>query len=171
LSSSKQTVNGLPESSVESGVSERLKRFNDVYSLLFVVITILLTVGISTFEKTDLGATITFILGSLAFWVLGHLIGAKPSVRHIEVQLKLIAWLYASLVASDVILKYALGVTDLTDLWSAFCIVASVGSGAALFYYLREGIHRRDRAEFSVILAVLVAALVLYVVYARIVVF
>jgi hypothetical protein len=168
---SKQAVNRLPDSFAKSEVDERLKRFNDVYSLLFVVITILLTVGATTFEKANLGATITFILGSLAFWVLGHLIGAKPSLRHIEIQLKLIAWLYASLVASDVILKYALGVTDLTDVWSAFCIVASVGSGAVLFYYLREGIHRRDKAEFSVILALLAAALVLYAVYARIVVF
>ena len=154
-----------------SEVLERLKRFNDVYTLLFVVITILLTVGANTFERVNLGATITFILGSLAAWTFAHLIGAKPYLRHVEIQFKLIAWLYASLVASDVILKYAFEIPNLTGRWSAFCIFASVSSGLALFYYLREGIHRRDRNEFSILVAVLVAALILYVIYAQVVVF
>lgn len=76
--------------------------------MLFVVITILLTVGASSFKKTDLGPTVSFILESLAAWLFGHLIGANQVLRHIEIQFKLIAWLYASLVASDVILTYAL---------------------------------------------------------------
>jgi hypothetical protein len=138
---------------------------------VFIVIAIFLTVGASTFEKVNLGATIAFILGSLSAWIFSHLIGAKPSLRHIEIQIKLIAWLYASLVAGDVVLKYALEVTDLTSLWSAFCIFASVSSGLALFYYLRKGIHRRDRDEFFVLTVLLITALVLYVIYARIVVF
>lgn len=152
-------------------VNERLKRFNDAYTLLFVVITVLLTVGANTFERQNLGATIAFILGSLVAWVFGHLIGANSSLRHIEIQFKLMAWLYASLVAADVVLKYAFEVPNLTDLWSVLCIVASVCSGFALFYFLRAGIHRRDKDEFSILIAVLAAALVLYVIYARIVVF
>lgn len=56
-------------SSEESSVaSERLKRFNDAYSLLFVVITILLTVNITLFDSADFGLTILFIVGSLAAW-------------------------------------------------------------------------------------------------------
>jgi hypothetical protein len=35
-------------------VSERLRRFNDVYSLLFIFIAIFLTVGASTFERVNL---------------------------------------------------------------------------------------------------------------------
>jgi hypothetical protein len=123
------------------GIAEKLRRFNDVYSLLFVVITILLTVGASSFEKTDLGPTVSFILGSLAAWIFGHLIGANQVLRHIEIQFKLIAWLYASLVAGDVILKYALDIPNLTGSWSALCIFFSVGSGLGLFYFLRAGIH------------------------------
>ncbi len=155
----------------EPGVSERLKRFNDVYTILFVVITILLTVNITIFERTDLGATILFIVGSFVAWIFGHLIGAKPLLRHVEIQFKLIAWLYASLVASDVILKYALGLPDLTGWWSAFCIFTSVTSGAVLFYFLREGVRRRDRGEATLLTAVLITALILYAIYARVVVF
>jgi hypothetical protein len=85
--------------------------------------------------------------------------------------LKLIAWLYASLVASDVIVKYALRLSALTGWWSSFCIAVSVSSGLALFFYLRRGIRRRDKDELAVLVLVLVAALVLYAVYAQIVVF
>jgi hypothetical protein len=159
------------QTQTSTAITERLKRFNDVYTLMFVVITILLTVGASTFEKSDLGPTITFILSSLAAWIFGHIVGANQPLRHVEIQFKLIAWLYASLVAGDVILKYALDAANLAGLWSALCIFASVASGFALFYYLRGGIRRRDKDEFAVLLAVAVAALVLYVFYAQTVVF
>ena len=152
-------------------IAERLKRFNDVYTLLFVVITILLTVGASTVQIENLAATITFSLGSLAAWVFGHLAGAKSSLRHVEIQLKMIAWLYASLVASDVILKFALHTTNLSDFWSAVCIFASVSSGLGLFFFLRKGVHRRDERQFALMVALLAVALILYVIYARSVVF
>lgn len=152
-------------------VSEQLKRFNDVYTLLFIVITILLTVDITLFDISDLGLTILFIVGSLVVWALGHLLGAKAGLRHIEIQLKLIAWLYASLVAGDVILKYALRVSVLSGWWSSACIIVSVASGLALFVYLRKGIRRGDKGEFAVLSAVLVAALILYIIYAQVVVF
>jgi hypothetical protein len=60
-------------------VSEHLKRFNDIYTLLFVVITILLTVDITLFDLADFGLTILFTVGSLAVWTFGHLLGAKTS--------------------------------------------------------------------------------------------
>jgi hypothetical protein len=134
---------------------------------LFVVITILLTVDITLFDVADFGFTVLFVVGSLGVWVIGHLLGANAAFRHVEIQLKLIAWLYASLVASDVIVKYALRLSALTGWWASLCIIVSVSSGLAIFYYLRRGIRRRDKNE----LAVLVAALVLYAVYAQIVVF
>lgn len=152
-------------------VIERLRRFNDVYSLLFVVITILLTVGADTFEKVNLGSTVAFILGSLIAWIVGHLIGAQTSLRHIEIQFKLIAWLYASLVAGDVVLKYALEIPNLTGLVSSYCIAASVGSGLAMFFYLQSGIHLRDKDESIMLFVLLAVALVLYATYAGIVVF
>ena len=152
-------------------VYEQLKRFNDIYTLLFIVITILLTIDITLFDFSDFGLTILFTVGSLAVWAFGHLLGAKAGLRHIEIQLKLIAWLYASLVASDVIVKYALRASVLSGWWSSVCIIVSVASGLALFVYLRKGIRRWDKDEFAVLLAVLVASLILYVIYARIVIF
>jgi hypothetical protein len=150
---------------------ERLKRFNDAYTILFVVITILLTVNITLFESADFGLTILFILASLAAWIFGHLIGASVELRHVEIQFKLTAWLYASLVAGDVVLKYALGLANLTGWWSTLCIFTSATSGFALFYYLRMGIRRRDKDEAAVLVAVFMAALVLYAFYAGVVVF
>jgi hypothetical protein len=82
----------------ESTVTEKLKRFNEAYSLLFVVVTILLTVGATSFEKIDLSATVSFILVSLVAWIFGHLLGANQSFRHVEIQFKLTARLYASLL-------------------------------------------------------------------------
>jgi hypothetical protein len=161
----------LNSSKGNGNVSEQLKRFNDIYTLLFVVITILLTVDITLFDTIDFGLTILFTVGSLAVWGFGHLLGAQIDLRHIEIQFKLIAWLYASLVASDVIVKYALRASALTGWWSSLCIFVSIFSGLALFVYLRSGIRRRDKDELAVLLAVLVAALILYVVYAQIVVY
>ncbi len=99
------------------------------------------------------------------------MVGANLVFRHVETQFKLISWLYASLVAGDVILKYALGVPNLTGWWSIFCIIASVTSGLALFFYLRAGIRRRDPNETALLTVVLVASLILDLVYAGIVVF
>jgi hypothetical protein len=161
----------LSSSEVNSILSERLKRFNDAYKLLFVVIAILLTVNITLFDSADFALTILFSGGSLAAWIFGHLLGAQATLRHVEIQFKLIAWLYASVVASDVILKYALSLPDLAGWWSTVCIFASVSSGLALLYYLRAGVRRRDKDEFAVLVIVLAAALVLYAIYARIVVF
>jgi hypothetical protein len=103
--------------------------------------------------------------------IFGHLIGAQGMLRHIEIQFKLIAWLYASLVASDVIVKYTLGLPNLTGWWSTLRIFASISSGLALLYYLRGGIRRRDKNEFAVLVAALLAAVVLYAIYPRTVVF
>lgn len=154
-----------------SVISEHLKRFNDIYTLLFVVITILLTVDISFFDLADFGLTVLFTVGSLLFWAFGHLLGAKSILRHVEIQLKLIGWLYASLVACDVVVKFALRLSVLSGWWASLCIVVSVSSGLALFAYLRHGIKRRDRGELAVLVLVLAAALALYAVYAQIVVF
>jgi hypothetical protein len=161
----------LNSSKGNGDIFEQLKRFNDVYTLLFVVITILLTVDITLFDSADFGLTVLFIVGSLGVWAFGHLLGAKTDLRHVEIQFKLIAWLYASLVASDVIVKFALRLSVLSGWWASLCIVVSVLSGLALFAYLRRGIKRRDRDELAVLVLVLLAALVLYVLYAQIVVF
>ncbi len=144
---------------------------NSSSALLFVVITILLTVDITLFDTADFGLTILFVVGSLVVWAFGHLLVAKTSLRHVVIQFKLISWLYASLVASDVIVKYALRLSALTGWWPFVCIFVSVSSGLALFFYLRRGIRRRDKDELAVLLAVLEAALVLYAVYAQVVVF
>jgi hypothetical protein len=160
------------DSTKSSGdVSEQLKRFNDIYTLLFVVITILLTVDITLFDTADFGLTVLFTVGSLLVWVFGHLLGANAALRHVEIQLKLIGWLYASLVAGDVVVKFGLRLSVLSGLWAWVCIVVSVLSGLALFAYLRRGIRRRDKHEAVVLVLVFAAALVLYAVYAQIVIF
>lgn len=161
----------MVSSNGSGAVSDKLKRFNDIYTLLFVVITILLTVDITLFDTTDFGLTVLFVVGSLVVWALGHLLGANSGLRHVEVQLKLIGWLYASLVACDVVVKFALRLSVLSGWWASLCIVVSVLSGLAFFAYLRQGIRRRDKDEAAVLVLVLVAALVLYAVYAQIVVF
>jgi hypothetical protein len=71
-----------------SVISDRLKRFNDIYTLLFVVITSLLTFNIALFDTGDFAFTILFILGSLSAWTVGHLIGANAQLRYVQVQLK-----------------------------------------------------------------------------------
>jgi cation transport ATPase len=137
------------EEQFKAETKEKIKRFNDIYSIVFIVITILLSVGANTFAKENLAGTLIFTFGSLVIWALGHSIGAKASLQEKEIQIKIIAWFCASLVACAVILKYILGTTKLNPVISLWLMLASFLLTTAFFVYLRNGLSERAQGGLA----------------------
>jgi hypothetical protein len=154
----------------ERELREKIKRFNDIFSMLFLVITIVISVGANSFAKENLSYTIMFTLLSLGLWMFGHAIGSKPINLDLEVQAKIFAWAYASLVAGTVLLKFATGVSTLDFNYSWLCILASVFLTFLSYLYLKEAMSERQQTVFLRNLFFIVFFSLMYAVYVGVVV-
>lgn len=145
----------------ERKLHEKIKRFNDIFSMLFLVITIVISVGAIRFPNENLSFTIIFTMLSLGFWMFGHAIGYK--YQDLEVQVKISAWVFASLVASTVLLKFAIGVSALSLEWSSFCIFVSIVLTILSSLYFKEVIFESKQPRLTMI--VLLFFGIIYAVY------
>lgn len=156
------------ETYTKTELQEKIKRFNYVYFIVFII-TIMLAIGANTFAKDNLAGAILFSFGSLAIWVYGHLIGAKPSQQENEIKVKLIAWLFVSLVACTVILKYILNTTSLDSTLSIISFGISYFSMFGIFRLLIQGFS--DRGKVGFVLLILPISALLLLVYPQIAIF
>jgi hypothetical protein len=129
----------------------------------------MLSIGAYTFAKVNLAVTILFSFVSLAIWVCGHLIGAKPAQRENEIKVKLIAWLFVSLVACTVILKYVLNTASLDSTLSIISFGISYFSMFGFFRFLIQGFS--DRGKVGFVLLILPISALLLLVYPQIAIF
>ena len=149
---------------------KKIKRFDDIYRMLFLVITIMVSFGSNTFEQVNLWTTIGFILISLAIWMIGHAIGAHSLGQETEVASKLLAWSLATLVAPIVFLKFAFKIPTLSYELVAISVLLSIGFTVLPYKWLREALSPtqqrtllRNLTYFFVLIAyaVLIGVLVL----------
>jgi hypothetical protein len=89
----------------QENTREKIKRLDDIFRMLLLVITIMLSVG---FGKVNL----VFILAPLFFWMLGHAIGQFDGDS--EILLKFTAWFYTSFIVIVILIKSASGLSELS---------------------------------------------------------
>jgi hypothetical protein len=127
---------------------KKIKRFDDIFRMLFLVITIMISVGSNTFGNVNLWTTIGFIAFSLIFWMLGHAMGAYKFLDT-EVSLKLYAWAFASFVAPIIFIKFALGLSTLGFGWVVVSFFSSLVLTVSPYYYLRSALDSRQRSKWT----------------------
>jgi hypothetical protein len=148
----------------ERELGEKIKRFNDIYLMLFLVVTIVIGFGSTSFAKEGLSYTIMFTLLSIGLWMFGHAYGFKSFNQDLEVQAKILAWFFASLVSSTVLLKFVVGVPTLNLDYSVVSIIVSVVLTSLSYRYLREAIPKIEKFQlFWILLQVVFGAV--YVVF------
>jgi hypothetical protein len=89
----------------QENTREKIKRLDDIFRMLLLVITIMLSVG---FGRVNL----VFILAPLFFWMLGHAIGQFDEDS--EILLKFTAWFYTSFIVIVILIKSASGLSELS---------------------------------------------------------
>lgn len=93
---------------------EKIKRFDDIFKVLFLVITIMIAFGSQESINLNLWNNLHFIIVPLVLWIIGHAVGTYVSLKGTESCLKIGAWAFASVAVSIVFLKFALRSSELS---------------------------------------------------------
>jgi len=88
--------------------AEKVKRFDDAFRMLLMVMTITTSIGLSTYTGLNLWVTLLYFVMPLVFWVLGHLVGSNPLFDDLEIVMKITAWVLALLMTTSTFAKFAL---------------------------------------------------------------
>ena len=129
----------------------RLKRFDDVFKMLLVIISITVSVGYNNFSGIKLWNTFFFLFFALAFWIFGHVVGDFNSYPEGEPFIKLMAWSTAMLTATIVFYKFSFQVSILDFSGMAICGVIAFVLTLLAYIWLRNLLsrfHRRNLLPF-----------------------
>jgi len=133
------------ELSREQRLSEKLRRFDDIFRMSLLAITAMITVGSVTFGGINLWNAYWFILFSLVCWIFGHALGAVGyQFIDMELDFKLYAWTLAMLFGVIAATKIALGVTYLEPRILFAVIPLSVALSYPTYLWFK-----RDLGEFG----------------------
>jgi len=86
--------------------AEKVRRFDDVFRMLMVVMSITTSVGLSLY-KIDLRPALDYFLLSLGFWMFAHLTGSNEPLKNLEKEFKITSWFFALLVAGSTLAKFS----------------------------------------------------------------
>jgi len=135
----------------ETRISHRLKRFDDVFRMLLLVMTITTSIGFTTYSGITLWGTLTFLVMALALWSLGHL----TPTRHLEIVVKLFAWSATLLVTTSTFAKFALKVSTLDDMTKISVAVLSFILTVAAYLWFRSSIPSYTRRRYGPLILLL----------------
>jgi len=114
-------------------IAEKMKRFDDVFRMLLLVMTITTSIGLSTYEGLSLTAALVYLVMALFFWMLGHFFGSNPLFRDFEILSKINGWVIAFLVTATTFAKFALN-RSILDLAPKLIIFFTAGALALMTY-------------------------------------
>lgn len=92
--------------------ADKLKRSDDVFKMLLVVMSTTTSFGLTTYSGIDLWRTIGYFLASVCLWMIAHLAASSPRF-HGEIYFKVTAWFLALLVTTATFGKFLLKVSIL----------------------------------------------------------
>jgi hypothetical protein len=130
----------------------RIKRFDDIFKMLFLVITIMISFGSQSPINLNLWNNLYFIVVPLTFWILGHAIGTYSTVIDTEAGFKLGAWAFASVAVSIVFLKFALRSPTLSYEWFFACVIFSIVITWLAFLYLKKVLSPYLKRNFMIVI-------------------
>jgi hypothetical protein len=139
--------------------SEKLKRFDDIFRMLVVVMTVTTSIGLTTY-KIELLSSLPYFVMALAFWMLGHLAGSDERFREIEAQAKVIGWFLALLVTASTLGKFILKEPSLGSYEKLGIGLFAYLLTAPLCYWFSESISPKRRRNYLLLLTVILWAFV-----------
>lgn len=151
---------------METERADRLKRFDDVFKMLLVVMTITTSIGLSTYSGVNLWSTLAYFIMSLAFWMVGHMIRSNSLFVYHEIMMKLYAWSIGLLVTASTYAKFALKVSTLD--WVAKIPVFTITLALSLvtFKWFKESVpSHMSRAYVRAISIILILYSAGYIVF------
>jgi len=136
--------------------TEKMKRFDDAFRMLLIVMTVTTSIGLSTYEGLSLQFALAYLVMSLIFWVAGHLLGSNPIFGGVEIGLKINAWITAFLVTTSTLAKFALRVPVLDLGPKIFIFIVAGALAFATYswfesYLLPEARRRYMKATLTII--------------------
>lgn len=134
----------IMSSEEETRISHRLKRFDDVFKMLLLVMTITTSIGFTTYSGITLWGTLIFLVMALGLWSLGHL----TSIQHLEIVVKLFAWSATLLVTTSTFAKFALKVSTLDDVTKIPVAALSFILTFAVYLWFRSSIPLHTRRRY-----------------------
>jgi hypothetical protein len=129
-------------------MSEKIKRFDDIFKMLLLILTITISVGSTAFENINLLSVLGFIVAPLVLWIIGHAFGSNPEYIDSETQFKLLAWGFESLAIPIVAFKFILGGLTLSYELVALCSLISFGLTVLPYVWLKEFLSDMQRRTF-----------------------
>lgn len=126
----------------------KIKRFDDIFRMLLLTLTIIISVGSITFEKINLLSALFFILTPMAFWMIGHAVGSYPNSDYIETEFKLLSWGFVSLAIPIVSFKFMLEGSTLSYELVGICTLISMGLTYLPYRWLKEILSDYQRRTF-----------------------
>jgi len=141
-------------------IAEKMKRFDDVFRMLLLVMTVTTSIGLSTYEGLSLTVALVYLVMALFFWMLGHLFGSNLLFRDFEILTKINGWVIAFLVTATTFAKFALGksILDLTPKLGIF-VIAGVLALATYFWFDSYILPERRRTYMIATLTIIVFSL------------
>lgn len=136
---------------------EKLKRFDDVFSMLLLVMTVTTSIGLNTYSGLDLWLTLGYLVVSLGLWALGHSVGFNSLFRSLEASIKQTAWVLALLVTGSTFAKFALR-TSMLNLGARLLVfLVTLALTIVAYYWFGESISPHTRRRFMRVNLILLA--------------
>jgi len=130
---------------------EKLKRFDDVFRMLLVVMTISMSIGLSTYSGFNLWLTLLYFVLSITFWTFAHLLGSNPLHTDLEICVKIYAWTLALLVTMSALAKSALKVSVLDFATKIPIAIVTLVFTIMAYHWLGELIPPDVRRRYMII--------------------
>jgi hypothetical protein len=140
----------------QENTREKIKRLDDIFRMLLLVITIMLSGG---FGRVNL----VFILAPLFFWMWGHAVGQFDEDS--EILLKFAAWFYTSFIVVVVLIKSALDLSELSMTLKTFSLIVSLLPTAPVIKWLTQEFEEERAHIVRRQLWLIVTSLVLFLFY------
>lgn len=136
--------------------AEKVRRFDDVFRMLMIVMSITTSVGLSLY-KIDLVPALAYFFLSLGFWMVAHLMGSNMLYRDLEIGLKITSWSFALLVTGSTLTKLYEKSTVLENYARVAIGVIVFLSTILLFRWFGEIIPLRKRWQYILLFFVIVS--------------
>ena len=138
--------------------TDKLKRSDDVFKMLLVVMSTTTSFGLTTYSGIDLWRTIGYFLASISFWMVAHL-GATSSRFYHEIDFKVYAWFLALLVTTATFTKFWLKASIL-DSTAKLCVVLITWILACfVINWFGELVPARERRRFYIMIGGILLAI------------
>jgi hypothetical protein len=135
----------------EKNGANKLKRFDEVFRMLLLVMTITTSIGLSSYTGLDLFFTLVYFITSLCLWMFANLVGTNVRMYELEVFFKLHAWVLALLVTLSTFARFTLKVSSLNPMTKLVISIATFTVTFLSYRYFEDTTDSHNRRRHFII--------------------